>query len=91
MTQSWKRKANRDLWARLDELCRIHSVSWEWVRGHAGDPYNERVDRLARAAVPRPWTRLRLSRVSRWNRGALSCALPRPGPQRRVDPPRRRR
>ena len=52
MTQGWKRKANHDLWARLDELCRVHRVSWEWVKGHAGDPYNERADRLARAAVP---------------------------------------
>lgn len=52
MTQGWKRRANLDLWGRLDELCRVHKISWEWVRGHAGDPYNELADRLARAAIP---------------------------------------
>lgn len=53
MTRGWKRRANHDLWARLDELCRVHEVSWEWVRGHAGDPYNERADRLARSHASR--------------------------------------
>lgn len=51
MTQGWKRKANHDLWDRLDELCRVHQVSWEWVKGHAGDEYNERADQLAREAI----------------------------------------
>jgi ribonuclease HI len=39
---------NEDLWKRLDELCAKHQVSWEWVKGHAGHPENERVDALAR-------------------------------------------
>ncbi len=39
---------NEDLWKRLDELCAKHRVSWEWVKGHAGHPENERVDALAR-------------------------------------------
>lgn len=51
MTQGWRRRAHADLWARLDELCRVHEVRFEWVRGHAGDPQNERVDKLARAAA----------------------------------------
>jgi ribonuclease HI len=42
---------NADLWARLLELCEQHSVTFEWVRGHAGDPENERCDELARAAA----------------------------------------
>ncbi len=44
---------NADLWRRLDELAGRHEIRWEWTRGHAGDPENERVDRLARAALER--------------------------------------
>ncbi len=43
--------ANRDLWARLLAETRRHDVIWHKVAGHAGDPLNERVDRLARAAL----------------------------------------
>ncbi|MDN5375367.1 MAG: RNase [Thermacetogenium sp.] len=46
-------KANLDLWTRLDEVCRIHTVEFERVQGHAGNNYNERADRLAWAAIPR--------------------------------------
>lgn len=42
---------NRDLWERLATAAERHRIQWEWVRGHAGDPDNERVDRLARAAA----------------------------------------
>ncbi len=42
---------NRDLWERLQAAAARHEIHWEWVRGHAGDPDNERVDRLARAAA----------------------------------------
>lgn len=42
---------NADLWRRLDELAARHEIRWEWTRGHAGHPENERVDRLARAAI----------------------------------------
>jgi ribonuclease HI len=38
---------NADLWRRLDELARGHSVEWHWVKGHAGHPENERADALA--------------------------------------------
>ena len=38
---------NTDLWQRLLELCEIHTVSFHWVKGHAGHPENERCDRLA--------------------------------------------
>jgi cyclic pyranopterin phosphate synthase len=47
MTKGWKRKANVDLWSRLDALVGRRNVSWEWVRGHAGHPENERADKLA--------------------------------------------
>lgn len=42
---------NRDLWERLLELCRVHQVTWAWVRGHNGHLENERCDVLARAAI----------------------------------------
>lgn len=38
---------NPDLWARLYELTEKHQVSFVWVKGHAGHPYNERCDQLA--------------------------------------------
>ncbi|GAB2513441.1 ribonuclease HI [Lysobacter humi (ex Lee et al. 2017)] len=40
---------NRDLWERLHEATHRHRIDWHWVKGHSGDPDNERVDRLARA------------------------------------------
>ncbi|MFT4178086.1 MAG: ribonuclease HI [Thermomonas sp.] len=40
---------NRDLWERLHAAASPHAVDWRWVKGHAGDPDNERVDGLARA------------------------------------------
>jgi ribonuclease HI len=41
--------ANEDLWRALIEAVRPHNVSWEWVKGHAGHPENERADALASA------------------------------------------
>jgi ribonuclease HI len=42
--------ANMALWQRLLAAAEPHDVRWVWVRGHAGDPMNERVDRLATEA-----------------------------------------
>lgn len=42
---------NADLWQRLDEVQTPHQVDWQWVRGHAGHPENERADALASAAA----------------------------------------
>ncbi len=42
---------NVDLWMRLDEALRHHTVRWHWVKGHAGHDLNERADRLAREAI----------------------------------------
>ena len=47
----WKRNANIDLWKELDAEIARHKVRFEWVRGHAGDPLNERADRLALEAA----------------------------------------
>ena len=38
---------NVELWQRLDEAAKRHQVVWHWVKGHAGDPMNERADALA--------------------------------------------
>jgi ribonuclease HI len=46
--------ANRDLWERLVAESRRHDVVWHKVRGHSGEALNERVDRLARAAIGAP-------------------------------------
>jgi ribonuclease HI len=42
---------NEDLWRALEESAGRHTVEWRWVKGHAGDPMNERADALARAAI----------------------------------------
>lgn len=57
----WRRKGwktasgapvkNQDLWERLSSLASAHKVTWEWVKGHAGHPENERADTLAREAI----------------------------------------
>lgn len=39
---------NRDLWERLHAAVQQHKIDWRWVKGHSGDPDNERVDVLAR-------------------------------------------
>ena len=43
---------NKDLWQRLDQLQAAHEITWHWIKGHTGHPDNERVDELARSAVP---------------------------------------
>ena len=52
----WKTAAkkpvkNAELWQRLDAARTRHRVSWDWVKGHAGHPQNERADALARAEI----------------------------------------
>ena len=58
VTRGWKRSRggrveNEDLWRRLASLAHDRDVRWSWVRGHAGDRWNERADRLATAAIRR--------------------------------------
>jgi len=50
-TADGKPVKNADLWQRLDALRKLHTVDWRWVRGHAGDPGNERADMLANKGV----------------------------------------
>ncbi|MBV6305450.1 ribonuclease HI [Candidimonas humi] len=51
LTADKKPVKNADLWQELDALVREHELSWRWVRGHAGDPGNERADQLANQGV----------------------------------------
>jgi ribonuclease HI len=50
-TSTRKPVKNEDLWRRLDAAQARHDVTWEWVKGHAGHPENERADELARAGM----------------------------------------
>ncbi|MEX1034470.1 MAG: ribonuclease HI [Sneathiella sp.] len=52
----WKTAAkkpvkNKDLWLALDEAIANHQIHWKWVKGHAGDPGNEKADELANAGM----------------------------------------
>ncbi len=50
-TAGGKPVKNEDLWRRLEAAAAPHEVAWEWVRGHAGHPENERADALAREGM----------------------------------------
>ena len=50
-TADGKPVKNVELWQRMDELVAQHDVQWHWVKGHAGDPGNERADALANRGV----------------------------------------
>ena len=59
--QNWKKKnwrtadkkpvKNQDLWQQLDELASNIEIRWVWVKGHAGEEFNERCDELARTSA----------------------------------------
>ncbi len=52
LTADRKPVKNEDLWRRLDEARKRHDVVWHWVKGHADDPHNHRVDALANEGIP---------------------------------------
>ena len=62
--QGWKKKGwsrgpkkplkNVDLWKRLDAAAAKHEMTWSWVKGHAGNPMNERCDELAVSETEKP-------------------------------------
>lgn len=62
-TRDRKPVKNDDLWRRLDEVTQRHEIDWRWVRGHAGDPMNERADELARRGMA-PFLPVRAARES---------------------------
>ena len=52
----WKTAAkkpvkNKELWIELNELIARHNITWEWVKGHAGNTHNEKADYLARRYI----------------------------------------
>ena len=59
--QNWKKNnwitakkkpvKNKDLWKKLDILCSYHRLKWTWIKGHSGNPGNERADYLATSAI----------------------------------------
>ncbi len=54
--RGWKTAAkkpvlNVELWRTLDELAARHRIEWSWVRGHSGEPGNERADLLANRGI----------------------------------------
>ncbi|MDQ6952898.1 MAG: ribonuclease HI [Mariprofundaceae bacterium] len=56
--RGWKNAAKKpvvsqDLWETLDALNHIHTVDWQWVKGHAGNEGNEKADELARQGIPK--------------------------------------
>ena len=50
-TSNKKPVKNKDLWKKLDDLRNNHNIKWEWVRGHTGNPGNEKADQLANEAI----------------------------------------
>jgi ribonuclease HI len=71
---------NADLWRVLDEQTRRHRINWQWLKGHAGHPGNERCDELARGAIEevrRTHTRAQLSAcLAEFNASGKPAALP---------------
>jgi|HubBroStandDraft_3_1064219.scaffolds.fasta_scaffold07659_2 ribonuclease HI len=57
IARGWRRQTgelqNEDLWRRLASAAADHEVTWHWVKGHAGNRWNERADRLATEAMRR--------------------------------------
>jgi ribonuclease HI len=53
MTGKNRMKSNREFWERLINACLTHEIQWNWMRGHAGDAFQETADRLSRAAATR--------------------------------------
>jgi ribonuclease HI len=68
--------ANRELWERLDAAQKRHEVEWKWVRGHAGNVENERVDRIANGEAERAKEQLDVTiRAELDAQIGVSCAL----------------
>jgi ribonuclease HI len=69
--------ANQDLWKQLESLSHKHEITWEWVRGHSGHPFNERCDRLAKRAVE---VNIRANAEEKQSREIVTAAETAPAP-----------
>jgi ribonuclease HI len=91
LTSAKKPVKNEDLWRRLIAALDGHEVSWQWVRGHAGDEGNEQADALARLGAEEAGSAVRSAglprgarvTVRRGSRTAGRRSRPGPGPRRR--------
>lgn len=68
LARGWRRSGNQpvlnvDLWQQLSRLAKRHNVRWHWLKGHAGQPQNERANRLAYEAIARQKRRPRGTRA----------------------------
>ena len=54
MKGEFKRRTNHDCWTRLDAAAQNHQVTYEWVKGHNGDPEQEAADTIARKTTGLP-------------------------------------
>ena len=51
ITSSKKDVKNKNLWIQLDKLVNKNKIEWEWIKGHSGNKFNEKVDELANEAI----------------------------------------
>lgn len=51
ITSNKKPVKNKDLWQILEEIISTHNIEWQWVKGHAGIPGNEKADELANQGI----------------------------------------
>ena len=51
-TADKKNVKNVDLWKRLDQLAKLNTIEWKWVKGHSNDSMNDLADKLAKKATP---------------------------------------
>jgi len=53
--RNWKRKggvlANIDLWKKISDEIPKHKIIWRWIKGHAGNPFNEQADQIAKQEI----------------------------------------
>jgi ribonuclease HI len=80
IARGWRRQTgelqNEDLWRRLAAAAAGHQVTWHWVKGHAGNRWNERADRLATAAIRRQREQLAAANAANRARDGGSRAGP---------------
>ena len=50
-TSSKQKVKNMELWKELNKISKKHKIKWNWVKAHAGDAFNEEVDKLAKRAA----------------------------------------